>query len=123
MKNRSLLMLIELTVMLLVFALAAAFCLQGFSSADSLSAHSLALDEACLIAQNAVEILENSGGDCQLAEQYVSPYLQQGGYTLVITPVDTDLPALGQARVSVFKNGESVFALTACWQREVGLGE
>ncbi len=63
MKNKGILSLIELTVMLAVFALAAALCLQAFAQADRLSRHTEATDQAIALAQNAAEILQSANGD------------------------------------------------------------
>ena len=116
MKNRSLLMLVEMTVMLFVFALAAAFCLQGFASARTVSQNSAARDEACLIAQNVVQVLQFYGGDAEMAAQSVRFQTEQGGYTLQILPLETDTPLLGMAEITVYKNETALFSLTASWQ-------
>ena len=66
MKSKATLVLMEQLVMLLVFALAAALCLNVFARADEISKQTARRDEAVLIAQNAAEILK-SGTDAHHA--------------------------------------------------------
>lgn len=61
MRNKSILVLIEHTVMLLVFALAAAVCLRMFAFSDKLSEKYEAVDRAVLAAQNAAELIKQNG--------------------------------------------------------------
>ena len=67
MKSKAPLILMEQMVMLLVFALAAALCLQAFVKSDSLSARSEARDRAAAVCQNAAETLRRYGGTAQNA--------------------------------------------------------
>lgn len=62
MKNKSMLVLIEHIVMLLVFALAASVCIRMFVLSEQLSRKYEATDRAVLVAQNLAELLKNSGG-------------------------------------------------------------
>jgi len=59
--NKSILVLIEHTVMLLVFALAATVCLRMFALSDKLSRTYEATDRAVLVAQNAAELIKKNG--------------------------------------------------------------
>ena len=63
MKNRATLSMMEQTIMILVFALAAALCLRGFVLADSQSRDYADRDRALLQAQNAAETLKACGGE------------------------------------------------------------
>lgn len=63
MKNRAILSLMEQTVMILVFALAAALCLRGFVLADTQSRDYADRDRALLHLQNAADTLKACGGD------------------------------------------------------------
>lgn len=67
MKSKAPLLLMEQMVMLLVFALAAALCLQAFVKSDSLSSRSEARDRAAVLCQNAAETVRHYGGDAQNA--------------------------------------------------------
>lgn len=63
MKSKAPLALIEQTIMVLVFALAAALCIQAFVKADSISTNSEERSRAALAAQDAAELIKYSGGD------------------------------------------------------------
>ncbi len=63
MKQKTSLVLMEQMVMLLVFALAAAVCLQAFVTADRLSRQSEARDQAIVLVQSAAEVIRHYGGD------------------------------------------------------------
>lgn len=67
MKNKAPLALMEQMVMLLVFALAAALCLQAFIKSDEISLRSQARSDAALAAQNVAEIARHSGGSAEYA--------------------------------------------------------
>lgn len=67
MKNKAPLALMEQMVMLLVFALAAALCLQAFIKSDEISLRSQARSDAALAAQNVAEIARHSGGSIEYA--------------------------------------------------------
>ena len=61
MRSKAPLMLMEQMVMLLVFALAAALCLQAFVKADAISRESEARDHAVLLCQSVAEQIKESG--------------------------------------------------------------
>ena len=63
MKSKAPLLLMEQIVMLLVFALAAALCLQAFVKSDGLSGNSEARDRAVTVAQTAAETVRHCKGD------------------------------------------------------------
>lgn len=67
MKSKAPLALMEQMVMLLVFALGAALCLQAFVKSDAISLMSQAKSNACLAAQNAAECIRYSGGSMENA--------------------------------------------------------
>ena len=67
MKSKAPLALMEQMVMLLVFALAAALCLQAFVKSDELSARGEARDRAAVLCQTAAETVRHYGGDAQNA--------------------------------------------------------
>ncbi len=107
MKNKSILSLIELTVMLAVFALAAALCLQAFVQADQLSRRGEAKDRAVAEAQNVAEILQQYAGDiAKLAERYGGTLTDGGwrkGYDPTWTPVEEN--EVWRMTVKRFKTG------------------
>lgn len=62
MRSKTPLALMEQLTMVLVFALAAAMCLQVFSLSDRLSRKNEAVSQAALQSQNTAELLKSSGG-------------------------------------------------------------
>jgi len=140
MRSKAPLALMEQLVMILVFALAAAFCLQAFALSDRLSRENLHRDNAVILAQNTAETLKACGGDLSEVCALLGGTVEQGlwyayyddalapaaalsedGYQVDIFPVPTQRETLGQALVSVYAEGgsEPVFTLTAAWQKEV----
>ena len=67
------LFLMELIIMLLVFSISAAVCLQVFAGAKRISAESSRLDTAVIQAQNAAECWKATKGDiAETAEMFGS---------------------------------------------------
>lgn len=134
MKRGASLVLTELVIMLLVFALASAFCVQAFVWADSSSRQSAAADMALIQAQNAAELLKHYHGDFSPA---VRDYGGQWDGTVWTVSYDenwnmtADNPVyflqaeraacktayLGQAKLTVLDQEGTVLAeLSVCWQ-------
>lgn len=137
MRNRTSLVLMEQLIMVLVFALAAALCLQVFVRADRISRETGRRDLAVSLAQNAAETLKACRGDLEEAARILQGSKEQEGcmvyydqtanpvkegaqwqYRLEIAGMDADKAGLGQARVQVFFHGEeeALFSLTVAWQ-------
>lgn len=137
MRSKAPLTLIEQTVMILVFALAAALCLQVFVWADGKSRDNAARDHALLCAQNAAETLKGCRGDYVAAAEkfgggwdgavwvicYDSGWSESAGseaYRLKVLPGEKRLAYLGGASVQVLDaSGELLTQLDVYWQ-EVG---
>ena len=68
MRNRTTLSLMELTLMLLLFAVAAAVCLRAFALSDRLSRQAEQRDRAVLWAQTMAETWKAMDGDLAQAE-------------------------------------------------------
>jgi len=134
--------LMEQMIMLLVFALAAALCLQAFVHSDTESRRSEARDKAALLCQSAAESLSHTGGDFAalpgilglpdgtytqedaLLEIYYSDSWTPSGeyaYCLRASLADCGQKGLGGADVKVVEaeDGEELFALRVNWQTEV----
>lgn len=135
MRSKAPLAMIEQTVMVLVFALAAALCLQVFVWCDRQSRDSAARDQAVLCAQSAAEVLKHCRGDLTQARAALggsldedswsigydslwSPVQEGASYLLTASPGDSGYPLLGQALVSVSRadDGTQLFQLTVNWQ-------
>lgn len=126
MKNRASLVLMEQLVMILVFALAAALCLQAFAGADQISRETARRDQAVVLAQNGAETLKACGGDLEEAAKLLGGVIGEDSLTaqcdewiLNIELLPTEVPGLGQAQVSVMDGGQVLFSLNIGWQ-EVG---
>lgn len=109
MENKTSLPLMELLMMTLIFALAAALCLGAFAKAQQISVQTAHRETAALLAQNGAELLK-SGGDL---DQLLLPE----GYTVTYEPEEGLLPeGLSLGEVQVCHEGELLFALPAAWQ-------
>lgn len=119
MKSRTPLVLIELTVMLLVFSLAAVLCLQGFSWADAKSLEESQKDQAFLQLQNAAEQLK-AGKELPETVYYGDNWQEvqeDPAYILRLTPEERDVPYLSTARLEMTKaDGTLLGELTVSWQ-------
>ena len=131
MRSKAPLLLMEQMIMLLVFALAAALCLQAFALSDGLSRRSEARDRAVTLAQTAAETIRHQGGAPEsalnraagaLGGRYENGVLTltrgEGEETLTLTarPVPTEVPGLAKAAIRVERQGEVLFEIEAAWQ-------
>jgi len=140
MKSKAPLALMEQLVMVLVFALAAALCLQAFILADQTSRRNAERSRALTEAQNAVEMLKSVHGDFEEAARlYGGTWngLMWGwslngnweiadgtvplAYHVLATPTDSGVPLLGTADIGVYTaDGEQLCSLSAAWQEVDG---
>lgn len=122
MKNKASLVLLEQLIMTLVFALAAAICLQIFVKADSVSLETARLGQAQVLAQNAAEAVKATQGDLTLAAAMLGGSAEDTVLTmesedLLLTV--SKLPAtegLGKADVTVTFEDATLLAITTGWQ-------
>ena len=126
MKNRTSLVLMEQLVMVLVFALAAALCLNIFVKADQISRETARRDEAILMAQNSAQVLKACAGDAEKAARLLGGqvtdtglFVVKDGYTETVTFERSEIPGLGLARIDIYLEEELLFSLQTGWQ-EVG---
>ena len=113
MKHKASLQLMELLVMILVFAAAAALCLQLFAKAEEISVETGRRDQAVVLARNGAELLK-AVGDPEAAEA-----LGTDGYRVMVVPEPAGQPGLACARIDVFFEEDMLFSLTAGWQEEL----
>lgn len=134
MRNKAPLTMMEQVIMLLVFALAAALCLQAFAAADSQSKALSARDRAAMEAQTAAELLKHTGGDYAQAAELLGGDTKNGSlvlsfneswnpadapeivYQLTALPADHSQPLLAQTTITVTAKGEPLFSLPVSWQ-------
>ncbi|MDE6259260.1 MAG: hypothetical protein K2M42_00090 [Oscillospiraceae bacterium] len=149
MKSKAPLAMMEQIVMLLVFALAAALCLQAFVKSDQMSKRSEARDHAAVLCQNVAETIQHDGDiEAALTRLHGEVYAEDDGvyrsfydgdwnyvrsipgcgtgapetvYRLEVWPVDSGVVGLGRARVEAvsIEDNTSVFSLEITWQEEV----
>ncbi len=138
MKSKAPLSLMEQLVMLLVFALAAALCLQVFVFSAQTSRWCEARDHAVTEVQNAAEMVKVSRGDLRQCASMLGgtadDHTWQIGYDenwnisttnadyqLIITSLPTQYAALGSAEVlAKTETGEELFGVTVSWQEVHG---
>ena len=113
MRSKTPLFLLEITVLLLVFAVAAVLCLQTFLLTDRESAENLRQDAALIALQNAAEQVKSSG--CPAAETVPL----ENSLEVRLTPVESGVPGLGKAHIAVFLQEECLIECFVCWQEAV----
>ena len=119
MKHRTPLVLLELTVMLLVFSLAAMLCLQGFTWANAQSLEESQKDRALQQLQNTAELLKagQSVPESLLFDENWQPAEENPSFILRMIPVEQEIPCLSTARLEVTKaDGSPLGELTVSWQ-------
>ena len=136
MKNKAPLALMEQLVMTLVFALAAAVCLQVFVFSAQMSRRNEIMDRAVLAAQSAAETIKHTEGNYEHAAQLLGgswdetawhlPFLKSGeplepgenaDFLISVSTVDSGHPLLGMAEVTAeTADGQVLFVMTAAWQ-------
>ena len=125
MRSKAPLALMEQMVMLLVFALASALCLQAFVKSDAISFKNGNRSKAALEAQNTAEAIQHCGGDLEHALAGAGELLgtvpkdgkirisydddwavteKEGSFYLEAAGIPTDIPGLQKASVQVFDN-------------------
>lgn len=142
-RNKAPLALMEQLAMLLIFALAAAVCLQVFVTSDRLSRRMADRDRAAQLSQNVAEVLRHTGGDFartaalldapnwdgdSLMIDYDGDWALADGatrYTLGATRVPSGLSNLGKAQVWCRDEhgDEELFRLEVAWQEVTDHGE
>jgi len=110
MKQKASLLLMEQLVMILIFALAAALCLQVFARAEAISRETARRDEAVVLAQNAAELLKASGGDLSRLE-----VLSTDGYRITAEDLPAQ-PGMNCARIQVHFEERVLVSLDTGWQ-------
>lgn len=150
MKSKAPLVLMEQMVMLLVFALAAALCLQAFVKSDEKSRQMEARDHAVLLCQSVAETIRGNGGDIgdamgavtgqslaveglgfearfdeswELIEADRSFTAGRQYYCVWANEIDSEIPGLGKAEVYVESVAPSDGEITRIFQIEVAWQE
>lgn len=126
MKNKASLVLIEQLIMTLVFALAAAVCLQIFVKADSISRQTERLGQVQVLAQNGAEAIKAADGDLAQAAKLLGAsldeqtlLLEKEDLVLTVSVIPSSVAGLGQAQITVSYEDVPLLELVTGWQ-EVG---
>jgi len=109
MHKKTALSMMELLMMVLIFSLCAALSMQAFALSHRISAAQQARETAALLAQSEAEIVKARSG---ITEAYTR---EENGFSISVTPIETELPTLGKAEISVSSETAS-FSLNVCWQ-------
>ena len=113
MRNKTSLVLMEQVVMILVFALAAAICLQIFVLSDRLSKEQEAKANAAILAQNTAEWLKNQGS---VDIEALSEITKDSVYELRVVEETADISGLIRVKIIVSEGTKTLFELPAAWQ-------
>lgn len=134
MKDKAPLALLEQTVMILVFAFAAALCLRVFVWSDIQSDLDAATDRSVIAVQSAAETLKHCNGDLKEASEIIGGTVtenrwsvsydenwqvipENGKYIVTVRPFDSGVALLGEAEISAqTATGEALYSLTVGWQ-------
>lgn len=136
MRNKSPLALMEMMIMVLVFALAAALCVQVFVASDIASEENANRDKAIVQAQTAAELVKNKKGDfektaaalkgtwdgqevaCFYDENWnIQKDSQTAAYCLTISPIQSENSLLGKANINVRNTKEAeMVSFAVAWQ-------
>ena len=114
MRSKAPLAMLEQLVMLLVFSLAAALCLQIFVKAQTISEETARRDQAVVLARNGAELLKANGGDKAPAEA-----LSGEGFRVTVIPQPSRQPGLARAEIQVVFEEALLFSLETGWQEEL----
>lgn len=128
MRSKAPLALMEQLIMVLVFALAAALCLQMFALSDRISREKEAQDHMVILAQNVAELVKHTGGAPEQHTRRV-PYdknltettPENAVYWVSVQGLDSDIAGLNRA-VVIASSAAGIaedFTLDLCWQGEV----
>ena len=122
MRIKTPLVLMEQLVMVLVFAMAAAICLQVFSLSDRLSKENEARAEAALLAQNTAEELKSSYGEALLDWEEVDGryFMEEDGDRVQVQTAETEISGLQKVKLQVWQEEEVLFEIPVAWQEVKG---
>ena len=142
MRSKAPLALMEQLIMVLVFALAAALCLQMFALSDRISREKEAQDRLVILVQNAAELVKHTGGDSgeplaalqaqfggqvdgpvwhAFFDEMLTPTLsEQAAYRVEVRLLSADSAGLNRAQVVAARaDGTVPFPIDLFWQKEV----
>ncbi len=111
MKNKAILVLIEINIMFLIVAIVSIFCLKAFHWSYNTSREGEIIAKAFTEIQNIAEELKASKGDFDEVK------VDGKGYYIIVNKLDSKIDGLGQAKLSGwFKNNECFTTIDVAWQ-------
>jgi len=131
MKSKGSLVIIELGIMILIFAFAAAICTTAFSNSHLRMEADLEKNKALDCVQDVAEVMKSKEGDLeataevlevQLAEDEAGQYFDFGEIKVYAFEVQDDksLFGLGQVGLSARNDaGDEHIYIDVCWQKEI----
>lgn len=130
-RNKAPLALMEQIIMILVFALASAVCLQGFVYANNLSKNGAWQQEASSKAQTVVEYCKAEQGDLDAVCEALSGERTERGLRIMDTEADMQIVLeltdsteyLQRAKVTAFVDEKEIYTVNAAWQMAAGENE
>lgn len=124
MKSKTPLALIEIMVMLLIFSMTAALCLQAFLWSRQTSEDVLLQDEAVLLAQNTAEKIKHCRGDFAGEAWEEAAAAESENCVVQVTLLDGQTAGLGCASVAIKdRKGNLLYTLPVSWQEDMSGGE
>ena len=108
------LFLMELLIMLLVFSVSAAICLQVFAGARRISEESRRLDAAVMLAQTATETWKANHGDLEETAADMNVIPDEDGFVLYDEENSLHMEVVTEnatANIVVFGGEEEIFSL------------
>lgn len=128
-RSKAPLALMEQIIMILVFALAAAVCLQAFVYSDTLSKQGERRDLAVNRAQEVAEYCKAQGGDLDQVSAMMQAERTMDGLKLVsdgmsvILRVEQSDEYMEKAKISVLgADGEEIYSIPIAWNRRGNIG-
>lgn len=99
MNRKSVLQMMELLIMVLVFAISACVCVRCFVHADQLSKKQENKTAAVLVAQNAAELLKSTSGDMEKAADEMGGFCDGNSWCM---PMDASWNVIGEREQAVY---------------------
>lgn len=137
-KSKSHLALMEQAIMILVFAFAAAICVQAFQKADAISKELAARDMAVNLSQTVAETVKSGKGNLETAAGILGGFAEENklflwydnewnkasreaaAYELLLSVTETSLYIeKSEIVVTELKKNRELFRLPVNWQKEV----
>ena len=125
-RSKAPLALMEQIIMILVFALTAAVCLQAFVYSNNLSEEGDRKNQAASHAQEVVETCKMLSGDLEQVQQRLSGELTEDGIRIfyeedrmtVVLEITEQTEWIARAKVSVQdEDCKEIFRIDTAWQR------